>query len=525
MFLHKKAENNRTYYVSYANGLDTNNGTSSLSPWKTITKINSSKFKPGDRILLNRGETWSGVQLTMPSSGKPGNPIYFGAYGSGVNPILDLSVVYTDWVSYDAPTYTYRRLGNADETQVFQGATRLYKRTSINNVKSNAGSWYAAATNYVYVHCTDSGDPNTKSVTNTLYDNAWCIDINGKSYITIDGIDIQRAKKSGITTTTVANAGVTGITYMNATASWNGERGVRFCGNYHGDISGCVVENIIGHDNIIENFWINGFDTLMENCESYNNGKEYNNGYVDISAGLIAGEWSNGVVVRNCNIHDGYNFGLMWVEWEGTTGARPTNVLVEKNVFTNTQVSNGDVIFLHGDSTCRFQNNTINATLVGTSYSHPIIQVENGAIATKVYNNTIVVQSGTNPNIAINVEGAGADIFNNIIVHLGTGENGKIGFAADRTASTVGYNQYYSVGDGWWQYQGTDVYELATWQSDSGDSHDAVTDPKLVNTTSDFHLQSSSPCRSAGLATLGVLYDKGGVPRPTNDMGAFQYVT
>ena len=69
-----------TYYVADA-GSDSNNGTSPFTPWQTIAKVNSSTFQPGDSILFNRGDTWR-EQLTVSSSGSPGNPITFGAYGS-----------------------------------------------------------------------------------------------------------------------------------------------------------------------------------------------------------------------------------------------------------------------------------------------------------------------------------------------------------------------------------------------------------------------------------------------------------
>ena len=75
-----------TYYVD-TTGNNTNNGTSTSSAWKTISKVNSSSFNPGDQILFKRGEVWR-EQLTVPSSGSPGNHIVFGAYGTGEKPII-----------------------------------------------------------------------------------------------------------------------------------------------------------------------------------------------------------------------------------------------------------------------------------------------------------------------------------------------------------------------------------------------------------------------------------------------------
>lgn len=75
-----------TYYVSSSAGNDSNSGTQ-LAPWKTLAKVNTSTFAPGDVILLKRGDAWR-ESLVPPSSGASGNPIMFDAYGSGPAPNL-----------------------------------------------------------------------------------------------------------------------------------------------------------------------------------------------------------------------------------------------------------------------------------------------------------------------------------------------------------------------------------------------------------------------------------------------------
>ena len=77
-----------TYYVDATKGNDSYTGTSESAPWKTIAKVNSSQFQPGDFILLKRGGVWK-EQLTIPSSGSSENPITFSAYGTGNNPVID----------------------------------------------------------------------------------------------------------------------------------------------------------------------------------------------------------------------------------------------------------------------------------------------------------------------------------------------------------------------------------------------------------------------------------------------------
>jgi len=69
------------FYVS-PSGNDTNDGLSTSSPWKTITKVNASSFNPGDNIVFQGGQTFSGA-LVCPSAGTPAKPITFGSYGGG----------------------------------------------------------------------------------------------------------------------------------------------------------------------------------------------------------------------------------------------------------------------------------------------------------------------------------------------------------------------------------------------------------------------------------------------------------
>jgi hypothetical protein len=51
-----------TYYVDATNGNDRNNGLSPSTPWKTIAKVNASRFQPGNQILIKRGEGGSKVK-------------------------------------------------------------------------------------------------------------------------------------------------------------------------------------------------------------------------------------------------------------------------------------------------------------------------------------------------------------------------------------------------------------------------------------------------------------------------------
>jgi uncharacterized repeat protein (TIGR02059 family) len=89
------------YYIS-SSGNDANNGLSSSTPWKTIAKINSafSIMKPGDRILFNRGDVFTG-QITLTQSGSATDKITFDAYGVGNTPVIQGNIDIISWTRFN----------------------------------------------------------------------------------------------------------------------------------------------------------------------------------------------------------------------------------------------------------------------------------------------------------------------------------------------------------------------------------------------------------------------------------------
>ena len=75
------------YYVDQAAGDDTNTGLSETAAWKTLDKVNSTVFQPGDRILFKAGCTWNGG-LAPKGSGSAGAPIQLDSYGQGEKPLI-----------------------------------------------------------------------------------------------------------------------------------------------------------------------------------------------------------------------------------------------------------------------------------------------------------------------------------------------------------------------------------------------------------------------------------------------------
>lgn len=87
--------NATTYYISNT-GSDAANGTSTSTPWQTISKVNAATFNAGDNILFKRDDTFYG-KIVISQSGSAGSPITYGAYGTGANPIITGFVTVSSW--------------------------------------------------------------------------------------------------------------------------------------------------------------------------------------------------------------------------------------------------------------------------------------------------------------------------------------------------------------------------------------------------------------------------------------------
>ncbi|MEZ5104292.1 MAG: LamG-like jellyroll fold domain-containing protein [Draconibacterium sp.] len=109
------------YYVSNT-GNDSNAGTSESQAWRSLDKVNSFIPSPGDQVLFKRGGSWIG-SITVNASGNSGNPITYGAYGSGEKPAIYGSELISGWSKFSGNIY--RASCSSDVTQVFVDGTRM----------------------------------------------------------------------------------------------------------------------------------------------------------------------------------------------------------------------------------------------------------------------------------------------------------------------------------------------------------------------------------------------------------------
>lgn len=89
-----------TNYYFANSGDDNNAGTSSGSPWLTLSKFNSvfASKSPGDNFLFNRGDIFYGSMI-ISRSGSAGLPMTIGTYGTGANPVITGFVSIVPWTN------------------------------------------------------------------------------------------------------------------------------------------------------------------------------------------------------------------------------------------------------------------------------------------------------------------------------------------------------------------------------------------------------------------------------------------
>lgn len=76
------------FHVNARNGDDSRSGLTPDQAWKSLEKINATPLKPGDRVLLKAGESWTG-QLKPSGGGNKDAPVVIGRFGEGSAPRID----------------------------------------------------------------------------------------------------------------------------------------------------------------------------------------------------------------------------------------------------------------------------------------------------------------------------------------------------------------------------------------------------------------------------------------------------
>lgn len=194
-----------TYYVDNTNGDDSNSGLSEGDAWKSLFKLENYSFQPGDSILLKRGEVWH-ERLLFSSSGSPGSPIYFGTYGTGSKPQINIMKEYSLVWTHDTGNIWYCSSLNdnpkrllKDDVEIMDAAVGYFDELGTNIPDLVEWYWGKKDSNdsqeKLYLYSTD--DPNSHLF--TFPEHAYALEFFDKHYIDINQLEFVGASLACIT--------------------------------------------------------------------------------------------------------------------------------------------------------------------------------------------------------------------------------------------------------------------------------------------------------------------------------------
>ncbi|QQG52346.1 MAG: right-handed parallel beta-helix repeat-containing protein [Candidatus Falkowbacteria bacterium] len=366
-----------TYYIS-STGNDSNNGTSSSSPWQTLTKVNATTFKPGDNILFNRGDMFYGT-LDPRGSGSSSGRITYSSYGLGEKPIITGFTTISDWVNEGDGIYSKIIV-----------APKLTNMVLLDGVQQAMGR-YPNTGHLTYeefntnISITDqelSGTPNWTGAELVITKNGWEIDrslINNHSGNTITYTDYVW--------TSNANLGTGGLYFIQ-----NDIRTLDQLGEWYHDVNtGKFYMYFGGVDPNTKTVKV----ATVNNTLATFSGEDYltieNLNFTGSIAQNINMGWQNDyLIIQNCDVN-----------FSGTAGiyTAGSSIQIKNNLINNV---NGVGILPYGDSPVISGNTINNQGLVEGQGSLPYI-----------YRGAITLFNTANPYVANNIiKGTGYDAIN-----------------------------------------------------------------------------------------------------------------
>lgn len=450
-----------TYYVKVS-GNDTLDGRSPANAWATITHVNAQTFNPGDTILFNGGDTFTG-KIYMPYGGTSGSPITFSSYGTGNGIISNTSD--NGFYIYDTGYVTVQNLN-------FTGGT-----TAMANGSSGIGVF--ADTSSQYSGITITGVDATQFT--------YGLSIGASSTGGFSSPSITSSNFHGNTTDGLVTYGPT---YTPATPNYA-----------HSNIT---VTSVIAHDNLGDSGNTtaatgNGIVLGSVNTATISLSTAYNNGANNAYTGAgPVGIWtydSTAVTISQClsynnktgTVADGDGFDLdintsnSTIEYCLSYGNWGAGILVfgASNVYNTGNVVRYNITWGNGQNTH------------GTPYGEFALAgtYQNNS----VYNNTFVAQNGPSNPYCVWFDGTAnaGNVFRNNILYGATSPTTNTSSAWSTTDVLMQGNNYYNAAGSTIKWGATSYTSLATWRAAvsgqevvSAVNTGLLTNPALVNASS-----------------------------------------
>ncbi|MED5019197.1 right-handed parallel beta-helix repeat-containing protein [Paenibacillus chibensis] len=451
---------NKAYYVDSVGGSDASDGLSEASAWKTVAKVNSTTFMPGDRILFKAGGVWTG-ELWPKGSGTNGNPILIDMYGTGSKPAFTGSQTANQTLRLD--NQEYWEISNLD---ISANYTDSFTRRGIYVHASDYGTVNHLYFRNLVIHDVWPNMPHTNN--NTAKDTGGMFfSITGSTTVTkfndirIENNTIRDLDREGITLTWTSWSNRQGET--GGSGPWTGSTNVVVRNNYFANIGGdgLVAQGL--QSPLIEYNTIDGFNKRNYNV-SYNAGLW---AYSADDAVFQYNEAMNGKSTRD---------GMAW-----DADARTNRTIFQYNYSHDNE--GGSMLFISYGT--EYSRDAVYRYNISQNDRNYLITATN-PINASIYNNVFYNQSGVSAKV-FNTNSGTAAFKNNIFYNQGT-------------TSTSGWGSGYT-------YSNNVVF--GNYASLPNDPNLITADPQFLSpgtggigrsTLAGYQLQSTSPAINSGVA-------------------------
>jgi len=513
-----------TYYVKN-DGNDSLSGINDANAWATIAKVNSPGFSysAGDSILFNKGDVWRET-LEVPNSGTLGNYIYFGNYGTGVNPRILGSKATTTWTDQG---------GNIWKTDItFTNPRSIYPNSEdiifINSAELSTWGAYKASTgacvaqydwtwsaNYIYVYSTI--DPEIAYDGIEVAQRSFCISTNDNPYLHFDGIDAFYAGQAAYDSNNdhtisdqhgiiIENAnigwigGVTGNQYGNGISMSYSDMTIRHCEMHH-----CGRRSIsVNMEYTASPYTVH--DILIED-NVFHHGSHTSSLDITVNNGGTSSS-INGVIFRRNLIYEdpsasyGYTDNQLWCQQYhlGRTGSI-TNFYIYSNIF---KYNRGYGVGIEGLSDVRIYNNTFYQNNTSSSAAF-FVYVDTDPVYADIRNNIFYTTLSNDTGGG----GSGVTTYNIIDSHV-----------------TSDYNLYYRINNSLriMFITSTSYYMNSLFPITEGYETNGLKANPLFISSTDLHLQEGSPAIGAGVDFgIELDFDGNAFDSSTPSIGAYEY--
>lgn len=459
-----------TYYVDSALGNDDLAGTSEAAAWKTLTKVNTVTFSPGDRILLKAGSIWSGQYLDLKGSGAEGNPIIVDRYGTGAKPLIHFSNTSVNGEGFGVRlrNVSYWEINNLEITSGQQPTDMRRHGVLVVGEGTGAGSFRHIYVKNLDIHDIFGTDRRTGGINfhargaNTSIESTW------------DDILVENN-----TVINVADTGIQMMTDAFANSAWEHKLD--------------AFKNVVIRDNYVEKIHRDGIlvRASVSPLIEYNTTNAIGNAcdvdttvvnYLDRIA-VVAAQWAyyvTGAVFQ-------YNEAFDTRKLDGDGQAWDFDVEVNSSIYQYNYSHNnqgGTLLVMNNTDENIFRYNISKNDLDGNGAFHLL----GGGGNLYIYNN-VIYRSGTQNRALTHASTTGMAYYRNNIFY-----NGASGQYTNSPRMIYDHNSFYGLNSG----VPSDPYKI-------------VGDPKFINpstvssraTADGFQLTTTSPLINAGVAVAG----------------------